>query len=230
MRLVLFGARIMGMLALLTAAGPIWADQAACNEALSTGNTTAETGDLGRAEAIYRAGIDAGAQELSSDQCLIDVHASLAALYAGQGRLAEEAEIIEARLALRRRVLGADDPDLMVEAHDLAGLYLELRQPALAAPYMEDVLAFDIVRFGPASPTVADAHFFIAILYEDAGDLPAASTFYGRALAIYLGFLPPCHADLARVQASYRGVLVQLGKAEKATAIAEQAQLDCPAP
>ncbi len=207
--------------------GSARADVAACMEALQSGVAAVEDGALGRAEGIYLSGIGAGADDPRADACLIEVYEALAALYAGQGRLAEEAKIVEARLALRREVLGEDDPDLMVEAHDLAGLYLELRRPALAAPYMEDVLVFDIERFGPESPTVADAHLFIGILYEDAGDLVAASSFYGRALAIYSGFLPSCHPDLTRVQVGYAAILAQLGKDEKATAIEAQAAATC---
>ncbi|MCZ6764508.1 MAG: tetratricopeptide repeat-containing protein, partial [Alphaproteobacteria bacterium] len=171
---------------------PAVADVQACNLHFLSGSDAQVAGELNAAETLYLRAVETTALGASNRvaECLIDVYANLAALYATQGRLAEEAETIEKRLALRERRLGEGHPDLMFEAHDLAGLYMELRRPGPAAEYMEEVLVFDIETFGPDHPAVGDGHFFVALLWDDAGQQDAALPFYHRALEIFQGALP----------------------------------------
>ena len=194
--------------ALVVLGEPALADRQACLDNLAAGRVAHEDGDLRRAEQYLLTGIEIGAGD---GDCLIDIYASLLAIYRLQFRTADEAAALERRLDLRTRILGADHPDLMFEAHDLGGLYMELGKSGKAASYLSRVLVFDIETFGEGSLIVADSRLFIAFLYEDAGEFDAAAQAYRSALAVYEQVLPADHPDLVRARARYATLRASIG-------------------
>lgn len=206
---------VLGLAALAASLAPTQADEAVCRGYFDAGNAALDDGNPVGAEGFFRLGIEAGEPAdpagLAAD-CLIDTYGRIMAVYQFDGRLADEAAALERRLALRTARLGRGHDDLMFEVHDLAGLYLELEQAGAAARYMERVLVFDIRTFGPDSQAVGDGHYFIASLYEEAGEGKAAVPFYDRALTILAGALPPGHPDIIRIATDYAGLLAELGR------------------
>jgi tetratricopeptide (TPR) repeat protein len=71
-------------------------------------------------------------------------------------------------------------------------------------------------RFGPASPTIADACLNLAVLLDDGRKFGEAEPLFEEALRIYAASLGDTHWMLGGARSHYAGHLIAIGEFEKA--------------
>jgi len=100
-------------------------------------------------------------------------------------------------LAIRKRALGPEHPDVGASLNNLADLYLAQGDYPRALPLFERSLAILERALGPNHPDVATSLNNLADLYLAQGDYPRALPLFERSLAIRERALGPNHPDVA---------------------------------
>jgi tetratricopeptide (TPR) repeat protein len=114
------------------------------------------------------------------------------------GRHSDAEPLYKQSLAIREKVLGADNPDVAAALNNLAGLYYKEGRYADAEPLFKRSLAIKEKTFGPDNPDVAQSLNNLAGLYDAQGRYADAEPLYKRSLAIFEKALGPDHPDVAQ--------------------------------
>ena len=133
--------------------------------------------------------------------------AELANLYRRRGLYSHAEVIVKDLVAMRQRVLGADDPEIAGYLANLADIYRATKDYARAEPLYLRSLAIREKSIGPDHPDVAVSLRSLADFYREQNRYQEAQPLYERALAILEKILRPDHPDIAAVRASYKSVL-----------------------
>jgi len=114
-----------------------------------------------------------------------------------RGHYYEAEPLYQRALALREKVLGAEDPDVATSLNNLALLYQNQGKYAQAEPLYQRALALREKVLGPDHPDVAGSLNNLATLYKHQGRYAEADPPFQRALAIWEKALGPEHPDVA---------------------------------
>jgi tetratricopeptide (TPR) repeat protein len=114
------------------------------------------------------------------------------------GRYGDAEPILEHALAIRKRALGPEHPDVAKSLNNLALLYEVQGLYAKAEPLLEQSLAILKKALGPEHPDVATSLNNLAELYRAQGLYAKAEPLYRESLAIRKKVLGPAHRDVAQ--------------------------------
>ncbi len=121
-------------------------------------------------------------KELGLDIDLAYTLNNLAFLYNNQGRYSEAEPLYQQALAIRRRLLGEEHPDVATSLNDLAYLYYNQGRYAEAEPLLQQALAIRRRLLGEEHPDVATSLNNLALLYNNQGRYAEAELLYMQAL------------------------------------------------
>jgi tetratricopeptide (TPR) repeat protein len=133
--------------------------------------------------------------------------AELADLYRSRGLYFNAEVIVKDLVAMRQRVLGADNPEIAGYLTNLADIYCAKKDYARAEPLYLQSLAIREKSLGLHHRDVATNLKNLADLYLEQGRYQEAQPLYARALAILEEVLRPDHPDVTAVRASYAALL-----------------------
>jgi tetratricopeptide (TPR) repeat protein len=128
------------------------------------------------------------------------------------GRHSDAEPLYKQSLAIREKVLGADNPDVAAALNNLAGLYYKEGRYADAEPLFKRSLAIKEKTFGPDNPDVAQSLNNLAGLYDAQGRYADAEPLYKRSLAIFEKALGPDHPDVAQALNNLAVIYVDQGR------------------
>jgi tetratricopeptide (TPR) repeat protein len=129
-----------------------------------------------------------------------------------------EAMWVEA-LAMRRRVLPEDHPEIATSLNDLANLYDGQRRYKEAEPMYVEVLAMKRRALPEDHPDIATSLNNLAGLYKVQGRYEEAEAMYVEALAMSRRALPEGHPDIATSLNNLAGLYKVQGRHEEAEAM-----------
>jgi CHAT domain-containing protein len=132
------------------------------------------------------------------------------------GRYDEALTLFERVIGTRKRILGADDPDLAAALHDLAVLYYYKGDYQKVEPLSNRALAIQEKALGRNHPQVATTLNLLTILYTYKGDYEKAEPMANRALAIKEKALGPEHSTLAYYLSNLARIYDRKGDFDKA--------------
>jgi serine/threonine-protein kinase len=148
---------------------------------------------------------------------------SLADVYLEGGHRQDARRLVERSLALRRRELGPEHPEVGEALHNLAVVNADEGRLELSRALFAEALAIRRAYHGEKHPQVAETVAALGRLYWQAGDLPAAEAELRAALGMWettCGLASPAAvsglADLA-------ALLRQMGRLEEASGLTETA-------
>jgi CHAT domain-containing protein/tetratricopeptide (TPR) repeat protein len=113
------------------------------------------------------------------------------------GKFAEAVPLAQQALAIARRSLRPDDPNLAALLNNLAALYEEQGRYADAEPLHKRSLAIKEKAFGANHPDVALSLNNLAVLYKTEGRYTDAEPLFKRSLVIREKVLGADHSDVA---------------------------------
>ncbi len=119
----------------------------------------------------------------------------LAQVYDSQGRYGQAEPLYEKALALRRKLLGEDHPDVAHSLNNLAFLYDSQGRYEQAEPLYVQALALRRKLLGEDHPDVAYSLNNLAFLYDSQGRYEQAEPLYVQAIAILRDRLGPDHPN-----------------------------------
>ena len=122
---------------------------------------------------------------------------NLALLYQSQGRYAEAESLYQEALALRKKLLGEDHPDVATTLNNLALLYESQGRYAEAEPLYQEALALIKKLLGENHLYLATTINNLAVLYESQGRYAEAESLYQEALALIKKLLGENHPRVA---------------------------------
>jgi serine/threonine protein kinase/tetratricopeptide (TPR) repeat protein len=170
------------------------------------------TGDLDRAEPLLREALATIRVETKEDSILYaDLHGRTGSLLQALGQWEGAAREHEEVLALRRRLLGPDDPDVAESLNDLAVVRGQQGQYAVAEALLREALGIMQRAKGADHPDVAAAMNNIAFTLGEEGRFEAADSFYRASLALRTRVLGPEHPDVAWTLYAYASMLHEKG-------------------
>jgi CHAT domain-containing protein/Tfp pilus assembly protein PilF len=102
------------------------------------------------------------------------------------------------QLELRRRALGAENPEVAASVKNIAVLLFQKGDPAGAEPFFREALAMRRKLLGDEHPHVADVLNNLASVRMTMGDFAGAEPLYREALAIRRKVLGDAHPDVPR--------------------------------
>jgi CHAT domain-containing protein/Tfp pilus assembly protein PilF len=129
----------------------------------------------------------------------------------------------ERALAIRERLLAADDPSVATSLNNLALLFHVSGAYGSAEPLYQRALAIREKKLGTESPLVAQSVNNLAQLYKDRGDYVAARPLLERALMLYEKTRGPDHIDTAAALNNLGLLLTDLGDYESAETLLTRA-------
>ena len=122
--------------------------------------------------------------------------ATLGAAYRGRGLMREARPLMEEALAIQRRHLGPDHPEVAATLHGLGWILAYTDGNAAAQPLFELALEIREQALGPDHPDVAESLTSLADMILVLRGPDAARPLVERALAIQEAALGPDHVDL----------------------------------
>jgi tetratricopeptide (TPR) repeat protein len=140
------------------------------------------------------------------------------------GRYQEAQGYLEQALAIRKKSLGPDHPDVATSLNNLAALYHSQGQYAKAEPLYQQALAIWKKSLGPDHPNVARSLNNLAALYDSQGQYAKAEPLYQQSLAILEKALPADHPNLATGMDNYAACLEKLNRNTEAKSWQARAQ------
>jgi tetratricopeptide (TPR) repeat protein len=140
-----------------------------------------------------------------------------------RGRYTEAEPLLERALAIRKRVLGPDHPDVARSLSSLAEVNWNQGRYAEAQPLVERALAIREAALGPDHPDVAYSLNNLANLYRQQSRHAEAEPVYERSLAIRERALGPDHQDVADVLIDLALVYRHQGHSVEAQSLNERA-------
>ncbi len=114
-----------------------------------------------------------------------------------QGKYAEAIPLAEQALAIRKKVLGDNHPDVAASLNNLAELYQSQGRYTEAEPLYQQSLAIFKQQLGDNHPDVAQSLHNLALLYEFQGRYAEAEPLYQQSLAIFKQELGDDHPSVA---------------------------------
>ncbi|NEQ86641.1 MAG: CHAT domain-containing protein, partial [Moorea sp. SIO2I5] len=105
-------------------------------------------------------------------------------LYFSQGRYGEAEPLYRQALALRKKLLGQDHPDVATSLNNLALLYLSQGRYGEAEPLYRQALALTKKLLGQDHPDVATSLNNLAVLYWAQGDPTSALNLFSQGLEV----------------------------------------------
>ena len=127
-----------------------------------------------------------------------------AGYYLRQSAQYEQAEpLFQRALAIRERVLGADDALIADSLNNLAALYDNQGRYEEAEPLYQRALAIRERVLGPNHPDLATSLNNLALLYYSQGKYEEAEPLYERALKICEQVLGPNHPTTVTIRENY---------------------------
>jgi CHAT domain-containing protein/Tfp pilus assembly protein PilF len=115
----------------------------------------------------------------------------------GLGRLEAASGALDSALAVRRELLGEEDPAVAQSLHGLARLSWRRGDVPAAESYMRRALAIARNTLGEDHLDTAQYMYGLGVSLMQQGDYAAAEPFLRRALAIHRALLPPGHSRVA---------------------------------
>jgi CHAT domain-containing protein/Tfp pilus assembly protein PilF len=125
-----------------------------------------------------------------------EIHEEIIRLY-GEGKYNEALPLAKRALAIDKKALGSNHPDVATDLNDLAVLYFHKGDYAKAKPLYKRALAIDKKVFGPNHPAVATTLNNLAELGRAKGEYAKAEPLYHRSLAIREKAFGPNHPTVA---------------------------------
>jgi tetratricopeptide (TPR) repeat protein len=101
-----------------------------------------------------------------------------------QGKYSEALPVAEKILAIKKKLLGSNDPDVANSLNNLSALYYEQGKDAQAEPLLRHALTIQEKALGPDHPHVAISLNNLATLHYKQGNYAQAEPLFRRALAI----------------------------------------------
>jgi len=139
------------------------------------------------------------------------------------GQYEEAQPLLEQALAIRKKALGPEHPDVATTLRNLAELYGVQGQYAKAEPLDQQALAIDKKALGPEHPSVASDLNNLAVLYKTQGQYAKAEPLLQQALAINKKSLGPEHPDVAASLNNLAVLYSDQGQYRKAETLYQQA-------
>ena len=118
--------------------------------------------------------------------------------YDKQGRYGQAEPLFQYVLAMTKRLLGDEHPDVATSLHNLASLYDKQGRYGQAEPLYQDALAMTQRLLGDEHPDVAQSLNNLAGLYDKQGQYGEAEPLYQDALAMRQRLLGDEHPDVAQ--------------------------------
>ncbi len=115
----------------------------------------------------------------------------------GLGRLEAAGGALDSALAVRRELLGEEDPAVAQSLHGLARLCWRRGDVPAAESHMHRALAIALSTLGKQHLDTAQYMYGLGVTLMQQGDYAAAEPFLRRALAIHRALLPPGHSRVA---------------------------------
>ena len=162
-------------------------------------------------------------KELGLEEDFASTLNNLAGLYRSQGRYSEAEPLYEQALALRKRLLGEEHPDVAESLNDLAGLYDSQGRYSEAEPLYKQALALRKRLLGEEHPHVATSLNNLAELYDSQGRYSEAEPLYEQALAMYKRLLGEEHPHVALSLNDLANLYYSQGRYSEAEPLYEQA-------
>jgi len=128
------------------------------------------------------------------------------------GNAREAERFTAAKLALTKRLLPADHPDIATATGNLAAVYGRLGRLGDAVRLQEDVLKSKRRVLHPDHPDIAQAMHNLVTTYYGIGRLDDAARLGKEVLAIRKRVLPPHHPAIAQATANLAAVYSHLGR------------------
>jgi tetratricopeptide (TPR) repeat protein len=114
-----------------------------------------------------------------------------------RAQYAEAMPLFQRSLAIRKNVLGPDDPDVATSLNNLAQLYFYQGRYAEAQPLYKHSLAIREKALGSEHRLVGISLDNLAVLYKNQGKYIEAEPLYQRSIEILKKALGPQHHDVA---------------------------------
>ncbi|REJ73360.1 MAG: hypothetical protein DWQ36_02055 [Acidobacteria bacterium] len=184
-----------------------------------------ESGDLDRAETLYREAIDSWLLEVTPpDPGLARSWNDLGVLLVRRGEMEEAAELLRRALEARRQVYGESHAEVAHSLRNLAGAERGLGNSELALEMLEQALAIYRQRFGDLHPDVAETYNNLAVARSQAGDVAGAVDAMRSAIATLRQLFGDGHPGLILPLSSLGSLLVREERSVEALPVLEQAR------
>jgi tetratricopeptide (TPR) repeat protein/CHAT domain-containing protein len=148
---------------------------------------------------------------------------ALGLLMRQQSKFAEAQASLEQAVAIQKKMLRPDHPDLATSLHHLGDLLRVLDKRAEARPYLEEALAIRRMALPKDDPLLAVSLNLLGVVLHTQGKLAEARGCLEEGLAIRKKVLPKDHVHLGYSLNNLGRVLVDLRKLEEARGCFEQA-------
>ncbi|MGK7935249.1 MAG: tetratricopeptide repeat protein [Xenococcaceae cyanobacterium] len=140
-----------------------------------------------------------------------------------QGKYNEAIPLAEQALAIRKKVLGDNHPDVAESLNNLAVLYESQGRYTEAEPLYQQALTIRKQQLGDNHPDVAESLNNLAVLYESQGRYSEAETLHKESLAIRKQRLGDNHPNVAQSLNNLAGVYLSQGRYTEAEPLYQQA-------
>jgi tetratricopeptide (TPR) repeat protein len=147
---------------------------------------------------------------------------NLAFAYKSYDQLASALPMLEAVLAKRKSVLGADHPDTLLSSHNLAGALQQSGQGAKAAALLEESLEKSKAKLGADHPITLHLMNNLATAYLATGQLAKALPLFQETLAKRKTNLGPDHPDTLTSMGFLGSAYKAAGQLAKAVPLLEE--------
>ena len=141
---------------------------------------------------------------------------NLAMLYTKQGRYKEAEAMYVEKLAMRRKTLPEDHPDIANSLGSLALLYMNQGRYDEAEPMYVKALAMSRKTLPEDHPSIARGINYLASVYHAQGRYEKAGGMMVEALAMQRKTLPEDHKDIANSLGNLAGLYYEQGRLEEA--------------
>jgi len=138
-------------------------------------------------------------QKLGLEKELASSLNNLAQLYHSQGRYSEAESLYRQALALKRKLLGQEHPDVATSLNNLAGLYESQGRYSEAEPLHSQALALRRKLLGEEHLDVASSLNNLGLFYNSQGKYSEAEPLYSQALTLTRRLLGEEHPDVATI-------------------------------
>ncbi|MBL8957153.1 MAG: tetratricopeptide repeat protein [Myxococcaceae bacterium] len=156
-----------------------------------------------------------------------DIEAELASnsgdVALSEERLADAKNDFERALAIRKRYLPENHPDLAMSYSNLGTAFARLRQFDEAERQYQRSYELHLQNEGPDHPNTASSMNNLAVVYRQQGRLSEALDFLQRALKVRETNLGPDHLEVASTRVVLANILERMGDAEAALKLFQSA-------
>ena len=162
-------------------------------------------------------------KELGLEEDFAPTLSNLAYLYYSQGRYSEAEPLLVQALALRKRLLGEEHPDVAESLNNLAELYRSQGRYSEAEPLYEQALALRKRLLREEHSDVAESLNNLALLYYSQGRYSEAEPLYRQALELIKRLLGEEHPHVATSLNNLAALYSSQGRYDQAEPLLRQA-------